>query len=118
MVQKKKSQGLPLNTIILFIIVVVVLVITIVWFVNKFDSNSHKIDNTSGGVTSCSNDNPILSNSYSNVVACPSQSNSEKTPGAGCSYIDNNFTSCASGYTRIIGVTVPNGYSACCGIKK
>jgi ABC-type glycerol-3-phosphate transport system permease component len=53
-----KAQSLPLNTIVIAILVVIVLLIIIVTFTDSFTGSNEAI----GDATSCSPDNPSLSN--------------------------------------------------------
>lgn len=54
----KKSQGLPLNTIVLAILVILVLVVIIFFFLSNFGKTALGIQNQSPTV--CSSSNPVI----------------------------------------------------------
>ncbi len=112
----RKSQGLPLSTIIVFIIVIITLVVIVVWFVGKFNETGRNVDESTGGFISCRSDNPNLEE-YSEVVECKKGG----TGGKGCLIDDkgnddpsDDKVSCANGYKRI---PIPVEDGICCGKK-
>jgi len=104
----RKSQGLPLSTIIVFIIVIITLVVIVVWFVGKFNETGRNVDESTNGFTSCSSDNPNLEE-YSDVVECPNTGSSTDK----CLY-ENNKVACGKGYKKIF---IPVEDGICCGKK-
>ena len=59
--QFKKSQGLPLNTIVLALLVIIVLVLLIGYFVTGIGKSSDNIEKTEKSVYQCDKSNPLLS---------------------------------------------------------
>lgn len=58
MIQSKKGQGLPLNTIVIAIIVIIVLLVIILFFTSSFSGQQQQIDDT--GSNMCDPNNPVL----------------------------------------------------------
>jgi len=103
----KKSQGLPLNTIVLAILVIIVLLVIIVFFTSKIGDTSKQLDQNAQ-IASCSTSNVAISSlGYTSA-------NYEKS---------NNLGVCDSGSTKLSIIPVektadgsPTG-RVCCASK-
>ncbi len=93
-INKKKGQGLPLQTIVIAILVIIVLLVIVVFFVAKMGNAGGDVDKTSNNLKDCNMNNPAINTIYSDV---------EEGDGDG---------NCDEGFSSIPGI--PD----CCGKPK
>ena len=104
MKQIKKSQGLPLNTIVIAILVIIVLVVIILFFTTNIFVAQDDINEVKG----CYEGNPILSN-YKSVGESEKKSAEDSSEPCG-----NNKQKISLIPRKKVG----DKYVYCCGIKK
>ena len=80
---KKKGQGLPLNTIIIAILVIIVMLVIVVFFTSRMITVGNETSSQTDNIRDCSPDNPALNVGYKNIAnvegdSCPD--NSERIP--------------------------------------
>ena len=101
---KKRAQGLPLNTIVIAVLVVVVLVVIVLAFTTNIGNFNDSVEDT--GASQCTADNPAIVTIYgsgADVQSSEPESDAEDARQV-----------CPEGLSRVPGISGDSEGTFCC----
>ena len=109
----KKSQSLPLNTIVIAMLVIIVLLVIIVFFTGSVSKSGKTINKNSASI--CSISNPVIS-TLGYIHAEYSTNSNDPSKCADSKFKVISIIPKAGEGENICGKTIPKG-AVCCGTK-